>query len=292
MLNRYFEADRLSRVFYNGRHPTLLYITKQEFGGEKHDRPMHSHDNLCELLLVYRGLGSYVIRNRSFPIQEGDVLFYNQDEAHEVCSASHEEIGTYCFAFVGLQFEDLPQNHIIPIDSQPVRASGIRFEFFRQLCEEAYQSMGTGLNGDAFAQCLSTAFLLSARDLVGSSFEERCSESDLKLADRIRRYLDAHYTENIVLANVAATFNCSESYISHTFKRCMGYSPIQYVIRRRIGLAQTLLITTDYTATYIATVVGYDNTNYFNTIFTKIVGVSPIRYKKQYLDTMRGKTMP
>lgn len=83
MLNRYFEADRLARVFCNGRHPTLLlYITKQEFGGKKHDRPMHSHDNLCELLLVYRGLGSYVIHNRSFPIQEGDVLFYNQDESY------------------------------------------------------------------------------------------------------------------------------------------------------------------------------------------------------------------
>lgn len=64
------------------------------------------------------------------------------------------------------------------------------------------------------------------------------------------------------------------------------------MIRRRIGLAQTLLSTTDYTATYIATMVGYDNTNYFNTIFTKVVGVSPIRCKKQYLDAMRGKAMP
>lgn len=150
---------------------------------------MHSHDNLCELLLVYRGLGSYIIRNRSFPIQEGDVLFYNQDKSHGVCSASHEEISTYCFAFVGLQFQDLPPNHIIPFNSQPVLASGIRFKFFRQLCEEAYQNMGTGPNGDAFAQCLSTAFLLSARDLAESSFKEHCSENDLKLADRIRRYM-------------------------------------------------------------------------------------------------------
>lgn len=119
-----------------------------------------------------------------------------------------------------------------------------------------------------------------------------CSEEDIKLADHIRRYLDAHYTESIVLADVAAAFGCSESYIPHTFKRCIGYSPIQYMIRRRIGLAQTYLITTDYTATHIATLVGYDNTNYFNTIFTKITGVSPMRYKKQYLDAMRGKALP
>lgn len=53
-------------------------------------------------------------------------------------------------------------------------------------------------------------------------------------------------------------------------------------------MAQTYLISSDYTATQIATLVGYDNTNYFNTIFTKVVGLPPIRYKKQYLEALRG----
>ena len=72
-------------------------------------------------------------------------------------------------------------------------------------------------------------------------------------------------------------------------KDISGYSPIQYVIRRRIGLAQTWLISSDLSATQIATMVGYDNTNYFNTLFKRMVGVSPIRYRKQYLDSLRGK---
>lgn len=292
MLDSYFEADRLSHAFHNGQYPTLLYITKQQFGGKKRDRPMHSHDDLCELLLVYHGYGSYAIRNHSFPIQEGDVLFYNQDESHEVRSVSDTEIGTYCFAFFGLQCKGLPPNHMIPANSNPVRSSGMQFEFLRQMCEQAYQSMDTDMRGKALAQCLAAAFLLIAQNLPEDPFTHPCSEEDMKLADRIRRYLDDHYTESIVLADVAAAFGCSESYISHTFKRCIGYSPIQYVIRRRIGLAQTYLITTDYTATHIATLVGYDNTNYFNTIFTKITGVSPMRYKKQYLDAMRGKALP
>lgn len=291
-MDRHFEPDRLSRAFANGKYPSLLYITKQQFGGKKHDRPMHSHDSFCELLLVYRGFGSYAIRNHSFPIQEGDILFYNQDESHEVRSISNTEIGTYCFAFFNLQFEGLPLNHIIPADSHPIRSSGMQFEFLSQLCEQAYQSLDAGLAGKALAQCLGTAFLLMARELDEASFAHQGSEDDIKMADRIRRYLDAHYTEPVVLAEVADKFGCSESYISHVFKRCIGYSPIQYVIRRRIGLAQTYLTTTDYTATYIATLVGYDNTNYFSTIFNKVVGISPIQYKKQYLESMRGKAKP
>ena len=62
-----------------------------------------------------------------------------------------------------------------------------------------------------------------------------------------------------------------------------------HAIRRRIGLAQTLLISTDHSATRIATMVGYDNTNYFNSLFTRIVGTTPIQYRKKYLEALRGE---
>ena len=87
----------------------------------------------------------------------------------------------------------------------------------------------------------------------------------------------------------AAALGCSVPYLAHTFKDATGYSPIQYAIRRRIGLAQTLLISTDHSATRIATMVGYDNTNYFNSLFTRIVGTTPIQYRKKYLEALRGE---
>lgn len=269
--------------------PLLLYITKQQFGGQKRDRPMHGHDALCELLLVYRGFGSYAIRNQSFPIQEGDILFYNCREAHEVRSISDAEIGTYCFGISGLHLEGLPPNHIIPADGHPVRASGAMFDFLCQLCEQAYLLLDTDAAGKAAAQCLATAFLLLARKLEAVPVSHSPSPLDTRMSERIRQYLDQHYVEPVTLKSIAAAFQCSEAYISHVFKNATGFSPIQYVIRRRIGLAQTYLVSSDYTATQIATLVGYDNTNYFNTIFTKIVGTSPIRYKKQYLEALRGK---
>lgn len=47
---------------------------------------------------------------------------------------------------------------------------------------------------------------------------------------------------------------------------------MQYLLRRRIGEAQTLLITTDLSITRIAERVGYDTQSYFNLQFTKNVG--------------------
>lgn len=268
--------------------PTLLYITKQEFGGKKRDRPMHSHHSLCEILLVYRGFGYYEMGKQCYPIQAGDILFYNQDELHEVRSMSDAEIGTYCFGLSGLQLSGLPVNHIIPQGSSPVRASGARFEFMMQLCEQAYQLLDRDIYAKAAAQCLAASFLLLACQIETEHTQQFCSEQDGEIVGRIRDYLDQHFTEPLTLKGIASEFQCSEPYISHVFKRVTGFSPIQYVIRRRIGMAQTYLISSDYTATQIATLVGYDNTNYFNTIFTKVVGLPPIRYKKQYLEALRG----
>ena len=105
---------------------------------------------------------------------------------------------------------------------------------------------------------------------------------------RIRRYLDQHYTEPLTLAQIADALGCSASYVSHACRQSTGHAPITYVIRRRIGLAQTLLTTTDASVTRIAALVGYDNPNYFTKLFARIVGIPPLRYKAQYLESLRG----
>ena len=71
--------------------------------------------------------------------------------------------------------------------------------------------------------------------------------------------------------------------LSHVFKQMSGYSPVQYLLRRRIGEAQTLLITTDLSITRIAEMVGYDTQSYFNLQFTKNVGMPPNKFRQNYI---------
>ncbi|WP_039807161.1 AraC family transcriptional regulator, partial [Pelosinus sp. HCF1] len=71
-------------------------------------------------------------------------------------------------------------------------------------------------------------------------------------------------------------------YLAHVFKDTIGYSPMRYIMRRRIGESQTLLITTRYSVTQIANIVGYDNPNHFNILFTKYVGMPPSKYRNSY----------
>ena len=276
-------------IFENNQLPTLVYANRQDYGHARINRPLHGHDSLCELLLCYQGFGTYNVNDRSYPLQEGDLIYYNCGELHEVVSNSETEIGTYSFGFTDVHFVHLPPNHFIPSDSPHVRPSQGMFPFLRDLCEQILERYNSDPFDRLTVQLLGASLLMIAARLQTQPQEASVSDAASHLTARVKAYIDAHYTEPLKLEDIAAALSCSVPYLSHTFKATTGYSPIQYAIRRRIGLAQTLLISSDYSATHIATLVGYDNTNYFNALFTKVVGISPIRYRKKYLEALRGE---
>ena len=102
-------------------------------------------------------------------------------------------------------------------------------------------------------------------------------------AQRIKDYIDRHFAEDFSLQCMADALHVSPYYLAHVCKDVTGYSPLQYVLRRRIGEAQTLLITTELPVTRIAAQVGYDNPSHFNAQFSKAVGMSPRTFRKEYV---------
>ena len=98
----------------------------------------------------------------------------------------------------------------------------------------------------------------------------------------VKIYIDKNYNENISLKSIAEAVNANQYYLSHIFKEETGFSPMQYVTRRRIGEAQNLLINTQLSITEIAANVGYNNSNYFQNVFKKIVGYTPGSYRKRW----------
>ncbi len=56
---------------------------------------------------------------------------------------------------------------------------------------------------------------------------------------------------------------------------------MHYIVRRRIGEAQLLLVFTKKSITEIASEVGFDNLSHFNVQFKKYVGLSPLAYRKR-----------
>lgn len=97
-----------------------------------------------------------------------------------------------------------------------------------------------------------------------------------------KEYIEKHFKENLSLSELAQYVNVSVYHLSHMFKEEIGISPIQYAILCRMEYAKTQLRETSCSIHKIALELGYDNPNYFNLLFKKIVGQSPGKYRKDW----------
>jgi YesN/AraC family two-component response regulator len=108
------------------------------------------------------------------------------------------------------------------------------------------------------------------------------SQETNSISRGIKEYIDKNYTRNITLKDIANALYVSTDYVSHIFKKELGDSPINYLINRRINEAKKLLATTTKPVSEVASMVGYDNVQYFTMLFKKVTGQSPGGYRKQF----------
>lgn len=113
--------------------------------------------------------------------------------------------------------------------------------------------------------------------------EKLSSERDEKKASyaaAAKLYIDANYKQDLSLTAIAETVFVSRHYISHIFKRDYGVSPIEYLIKKRISIAQQMLLNSSLSITEIAQEVGYKDPLYFSQIFKQHMGMSPSTFRK------------
>lgn len=107
-------------------------------------------------------------------------------------------------------------------------------------------------------------------------------DSSRRLTKKICLYLDAHYTENISVADVAAHFGCSQEQLSRIFKKERGVPLQHYLIDKKIREAGKLLLAyQDLDIRSIGELVGYPDPYYFSRIFKKYAGCSPAHYRQE-----------
>lgn len=102
-----------------------------------------------------------------------------------------------------------------------------------------------------------------------------------EIISEAKRYIDQHLGEDISVSNIAAIFYVSPNYFSRLFKRIQGEGCNEYIIKKRIEKAKSLLKLTNFKVGKIAAMVGYRDANYFTLAFKKHTGMSPIEYREK-----------
>ena len=93
-------------------------------------------------------------------------------------------------------------------------------------------------------------------------------------------YIDSDLTADLSLRTLAEAQKLSPSYLSTLFKKETGTTLTDFVTKRRIRHALELLSDTKLHVQTVARLCGIPDTNYFSKLFKKIVGISPLEYRK------------
>lgn len=96
----------------------------------------------------------------------------------------------------------------------------------------------------------------------------------------VARYIERHFSEPVTLDLLAGRFSISKYHLARSFKRAVGVSPGEYLIRLRISRAQDLLKNSDLPLSEIASAVGVSGQNHFYALFKSRTGHSPSEYRK------------
>ena len=261
--------------------PRLFSVSRTDEKASAHPRVMHAHDDLVEVVLVRGGESRYFVGGLPYQARRGDLFVFNSRVVHDEPSGPDRPVATSSLALGGLQVPGLRENAIIPEDALPVchltEPQTVRLE---RLYDVLYDELTAG--NDDGAHHLLMAILTLVQQFRAAAADGYAANDNV-FAQRIKDYIDRHFAEEFSLQKMADALHVSPYYLAHVCKESTGYSPLQYVLRRRIGEAQTLLITTDLPVTRIAAQVGYDNPSHFNAQFAKAVGMAPRTFRREYV---------
>ncbi len=97
---------------------------------------------------------------------------------------------------------------------------------------------------------------------------------------QIKQYINDHLCESITLTEISAHVHLVEQYICSIFKKHTGMTVFQYINSERIDVAKRLIASNEFTLIKISEMCGFSDYNYFSRIFSQIVGMTPVYYRR------------
>jgi AraC family transcriptional regulator len=98
----------------------------------------------------------------------------------------------------------------------------------------------------------------------------------------VQKYIEANIGEPITLTQLAATAGLSRMHFARKFRAATGVRPHDYVLHKRIERAKQMLTETSDALVDIALSVGFQTQAHFTTVFKRIVGNTPCRWRRDH----------
>lgn len=247
---------------------------------------MHIHD-CYEVYYSISGGKQFLIDNKLYPIEPGNLFVINQYESHylaQIDQAVHERIVLsihpefikqmsteqtdleYCFKSRPSSF-----SHKLQLTKEQQK----RFLFFINKL-----TTSNDYGSDLIERAVFSELFIMINSICRAREQKPAEETSNTYnaqVDDILSYINNNINQPISIADLASRFFISESYICRIFKSTTGTTINKYITARRISIAKSLLAE-GIGVTEVCERCGFNDYSNFLKSFSKSVGISPKKY--------------
>lgn len=137
---------------------------------------------------------------------------------------------------------------------------------------------GGRLYFESLAGQFATHVILALRS--ESEVKTKCSKLSKPTLARLIEFIEANLCEDLSLDALAEVTEMSPSQFRRAFKAAVGQSPHSFLNKRRLNRATTLLAKTEQSIAQIALDCGFSSQSHMTTVFSKRLGTTPNRFRK------------
>lgn len=110
----------------------------------------------------------------------------------------------------------------------------------------------------------------------------RAAPSSYDRLSKAVQYLHANHARPVTTSQLARMVGISHSQFTRRFRKLIGTTLRQYLLRIRVHAACRLLSGTDKSITDIAMEVGFYDHSHFTRTFSRLMGLAPLAYRKRH----------
>lgn len=278
---------------------TLSYVSEDS-------KIWHFHRE-AEILIIQTGTAYLQTENDSLLLPAGQGIFLKQNEPHTICSYDNEGCTIYSLHFqpsflFGHAGSDLnvkyltpvvasPDFHYILLDPGQPKVAGVIKLSHRIMVADTEKIFAYELEVKGLLLQLWRLILPHVDGQSPSGKPMATSSYDSIRIDQAIRFMEDHHADSITLEDIANSIHISKSECCRCFRRCLGITPFEYLLKYRIHESVGKLQSGEasgYTISELAASVGFNSPSYYNKVFRKYMNCTPMEYKKSVTSDLPG----
>lgn len=255
--------------------------------------PKHTH-NYIEVIYMCQGSASHIINGTEVILEQGDLLFLNQNAVQEILPAGLNDIAVNfivlpefldtAFSMMGDEENQLRDFLVGALSGRDGETSWMYFHVADILpIQNLIENMVWTIfyNSSNKRSCTQITMGLLFLQLLNymDKMETGGSKYDTEITASVLSYINEHYKTGS-LSELARQMGCDLYWLSREIRRRTGKTYKELLQEKRMQQAVYLLTSSSIPAADIIESVGYENTTYFYRIFRKKYGMSPKEFRK------------